>query len=423
MLRIIPFLLILTRIQAPNNANNGLCRDLLDGCSLYDDRFVCSKFNVKPKISYNVTYPNCWINSFRFYFNLNKPTILDTSFNLSRTEEITQNIIYSEYSNNRYYLMRNIRGFDINFNVYPKYIRYFYLTFYETRFEFYSNGKPIEKCDDLTPGIYPAPFFSLIWSERTIIHFKTVKFTTRICPLVFNYNSLYTVRFDNLIYTFYKRNILELYHLNNVTDINSFIKELNLYNMEKVELNSVLLNNLVFKHIEMLMINGEVKSIQAGLLRSYKRLKILIMDSFFLRPLFHRQGADWIRDLNTDVYLDLENRSKIERLMNIKKYVMFNIDMSRNYMPYYLDRDYLFKVDLVFPDEDFCLYKNFPFNQLVIMSFTSRVLYFGINAKYSCTFIWFIQYYDIYSEYIPGVNRYLMMNLSEEIKKCDFKKR
>ena len=131
--------------------------------------------------------------------------------------------------------------------------------------------------------------------------------------------------------TFYKRNLLTFHDLNNVTDINLSVNELSFYNIEKVEFNSVLLNNLVFKNLEMLRIYGEVKSIQIGLFKSFKKLNYFIMDPFFVRPLFHRQGADWLRDLNSDVYVvDIEkNRTQVEMFIKNNKWLMFNIDMNR----------------------------------------------------------------------------------------------
>jgi hypothetical protein len=244
MLGIIPLLLTLTGIQS-SNLN---CKDLIDGCKLNDDRFVCSKSNLKLKISYNGTYPNCstTMRPFLIYFNLNKPAILDTSFNLTRIEELAHYIGFDD-NEDRYYYVRNIKGFDINYNIYPKFINFFDIRFYETSFEFYSNGKLIRSCDDLTPGIFPAPFFRMLWVYFSYLRFKTVKFTTRICPLVFHSNHIYMMSFDYLIETFYKRNILEFHHLENVTDINSFIRELYFYNTEKIEFKSALLNSLLLK--------------------------------------------------------------------------------------------------------------------------------------------------------------------------------
>jgi hypothetical protein len=417
MLIIIPLFFIFTRILA---SNVDLCGELLDECKLIDDRYICPKLDLNPRFIYSNTYQNCTMGSFKIYFNLNKASIIDNTFNLDLIEEKCQYLKYT--TSYRYYYMRNIKGFDINYNIYPI-ISFVYIYFYDSIFEFYSNGKLIRSCDDLKPGIDPMPFFRNIMGFNTTLHLKTVKFKTRICPLIFKSMPQRQLNLDYMIDTFYKRNLLEFHHLENVTDINSWVINLFFYNTEKIDLNSVLLNNLVFKNIEMLGIYGEVKSIQTGLLRSFKKLKLFIMDPFFLRQLFHRKGADWLRDLNSDFYVDLENRSQIESLMKANKWLIFDIDMYKNYMSYYLDRDSLFKIDLVFPNEDFCLYKQFPFNQLVIMAISSRNLFFGLNSTFSCTFVWFIKYYDIYSDYIPDLNINVRMNLSQEIIKCDFNKR
>ena len=417
MFAIIPLFLISTRILA---SNVDLCGDLLDECKLIDVRYICPKLNSKPTFVYKNTYQNCTMDSFKIYFNLNKPSIIDNTFNLDFIEDKSQYLRY--FTNNRYYYMRNIKGFDINYNIYMI-ISSIDIYFYDSIFEFYSNGTLIRSCDDLKPGIDPKPFFRNIMSIVTILHLKTVKFKTRICPLIFNSMPETYINFDYMIDTFYKRNLLEFHHLDNTTNMNAWITNLFFYNTEKVEFNSRLLNNLVFKNVKMMGIYGEVKSIQIGLFRSFKKLRQLLMDPFFLRSLFHRQGADWLRDLNSDVYVDLDNRSQLESLMYMNKYIMFNIDMSKNYMSTYLDRDSLLKIDLVFPNEDFCLYKQFPFNQLVIMGISSNFLFFRINATYSCTFVWFIKYNYIYSQFIILLNDFIKINLSEEIEKCEFNKR
>ena len=181
MFAIIPLFLISTRILA---SNVDLCGDLLDECKLIGVRYICPKLNSKSTFVYKNTYQNCTMDSFKIYFNLNKPSIIDNTFNLDLIEEKCQYLKYNS-SNNRYYYMRNIKGFDINYNIYMI-ISSIDIYFYDSIFEFYSNGTLIRSCDDLKPGIDPKPFFRNIMSIVTVLHLKTVKFKTRICPLIFN---------------------------------------------------------------------------------------------------------------------------------------------------------------------------------------------------------------------------------------------
>ena len=420
MLIIIPLFSIFTAILA---SNIDLCTDLFDGCQRIDNRYICSNLNLKSTVIKNNTVRNCSLKLYDFsvkiHFNLNKPVILDTSFNIGQIEEIIQHTTYRFID--RLYTLRNIKGFDTNYNTKVFIGSYAQIHFFDSRFEFYSNGKLIRLCEDLKTDVYP--FFRNIWSNNTLLNFKTIRFTTRTCPLIFKSSLIPQINFNYLMDTFYKRNMLEFHDLHNATDMKSLIQKVYFNNIEKVEFNSVLLNSLVFKNIEMLFIFGEVKFFEIGLFRSFKRLKLLVMNPFFLRPLFHRHGIDWLRDFNSDVYIaDLKNSSHIESLLLMKKEFFFNIDMNTNFISTYLDND-LFKREVVFPSEDLCLYKKFPFDQLVIMSFTTPLQASNDYFKYTCTFVWIVQYYDLYTKYISEIDYSVRMNLSEEIQKCEFNKK
>ena len=418
MFIIIPLFSIFTAILA---SNIDLCSDLFDGCQRIDYRYICSNFNLKSTVINNNTIQNCSLKlnevSVKIYFNLNEPVILDTSFRIGQIEEIIQHTTYS--SGHRIYTLRNIKGIDINYNMKVFIQTIIEIQFFDSRFEFYSNGKLIRSCEDITSDVYP--FFRNVWSNGTALKFKTVRFTTRTCPLIFNSNVINEISFNYLIDTFYKRNILEFHDLNKSININSSIVDVLFYNSEKVEFNSVLLNNLVFKNIIMMSIYGEVKFFEIGLFRSFKRLKLLVMDPFFLRPLFHRHSIDWLRELNSDVNItDLKNASHIESLLIMKKEFSFLIDIRANFMSTYLDNDFL-KLEVVFPSEDLCLYKKFPFDQLVIMSLMN--LASNDSLKYTCTFVWIVQYYDFYKKFLTFIDDFLRTNLSEEIEKCEFSKK
>lgn len=53
----------------------------------------------------------------------------------------------------------------------------------------------------------------------------------------------------------------------------------------------------------------------------------------------------------------------------------------------------------IFPDEDFCIYREFPFNQMAILirDYKSKQLNEFMDLKVSCTFLWLVQYYNSYN--------------------------
>ena len=54
------------------------------------------------------------------------------------------------------------------------------------------------------------------------------------------------------------------------------------------------------------------------------------------------------------------------------------------------------RLSKLFPDKDFCLYKHFPFNQLVILSelVQDDKAFKLLNSRdYTCTYLWLTQYF------------------------------
>ncbi len=197
---------------------------------------------------------------------------------------------------------------------------------------------------------------------------------------------------------FYKKNILQFTSDNCTVDIGSNVYYVAFENAEKIDLNSSILNEHVFKNIGTLGLWGEFKAIQIGLLKSFKSIKNVVLDHLFSRQLFHRVGIQWIFDLNADVNLDGKNKSLYYSGMiwrspwsvtNIWHYIN-NEEGLQHYFDQRLQLTVPFFLDInmrIFPDEDFCLYVDFPFNQWISMEIMSPQ-----KNSLSCTYLWLRQY-------------------------------
>ena len=86
---------------------------------------------------------------------------------------------------------------------------------------------------------------------------------------------------------------------------------------------------------------------------------------------------------------------------------------------------YLTELWRIFPDEDFCMYIDFPFSQLVI------IYRYNNGEKLTCTYLYLVQFYEIYHKYIfdkdDEYNSYTkeVLNLTDfkSISKCNFEQR
>ena len=80
----------------------------------------------------------------------------------------------------------------------------------------------------------------------------------------------------------------------------------------------------------------------------------------------------------------------------------------------------------IFLEEDFCIYSNFPFNQLIILYLVA-----GFNNNEStCTYLWLVQYYKQYLNIYKDNNEKLNILMKElnssafkSISKCNFEQK
>lgn len=375
-------------------------------------RLVCSSLNGNFSLNYsskvNDSHICTYKTSSKIYFRLNRPHILERSLDL---------LSISKFSiatfNSTKILISDVYGFDVGP---PKITLYdlnreIEMEFYFVDFKFYLNQILIDSCNGLN-----ASFETVFQSFRSSIFklgFYDVRYPTKICPLLFNKNSILSIDFNSVINTFYKVNVLKFYRLEN-SSIKSMIQKLSIYDMEKIDIDSSLLNDRVFENIKSLTIGGEVISIELGLFKSFKSLTSIFFQAHYIRRLFHR-GIDWIQDLNCDLSVDLTTANKSLNLSD--KYITLNLVInmkSKNYNPVLLVTS-----SELFPNEDFCLYENFPFRQLVILFFTK------LNINNSCTYKWLTQYYYYYRLFLSDsrINSNLSNIWPKLIEECNFKQR
>jgi hypothetical protein len=146
-----------------------------------------------------------------------------------------------------------------------------------------------------------------------------------------------------------------------------------------------------------------------------KQLRQLDCESEHFRSLNHVAGIEWIRNINKDLNLNLSDARQIYENQLKISFIFLAVTPS---------------MADVFPDEDFCLYKDFPFNQLVILihGCISKSVLYADRQKLTCTYLWLIQRYRSFAlnPNFPLFGYIKSLVKSEEFKsisKCDFKSR
>ena len=346
---------------------------------------------------------------FYVYFKIKKQIILDKKPPIFDQELLNiGNIMF-------FFSFRYIKGFDVDsYNDETISLDSFLdLNFYDSSLAFYLNGRRLKSCLDFPSK--PKSILQMIkidfvyrYGQSLNYYFINVKYEP-LCPLAFANSQIDRINFGQLSNTFFKTNIPTFTDLPpNVTHINSKILRLTLNGYGEIALNHRIIHPHVFNQIEEFIFEIGISKIEKGVFKSMKNLKLIYIYMDYWRPLAHK-GLAWIYDLNSHIRVDLNDSAMIE------KYLENRSSVEIWCVPKYYEIAEGLKPRNIFPDEDFCIYTKFPFEQMVYWySFEIGNQKF---SKISCTNVWLIQ---------PKVPRQSGINMTDYIdifNKCDFNKR
>ena len=328
--------------------------------------------------------------------------ILDNKFSILNMFYLFKHI-FKAYSINFY----NLNGFDLNLMgedlIVHKNINYYIsvneIIFFGCKMSFYDNQKKINTCEHIL-GSNNSQVLSIFQIDKTMVFNKKIngndyliirllnnQFISPLCPLVFNSSTIYLLQINALANTFYKRNILTFSKLNSsMYKVNSDVKELFLTNIEEIDIDSQLLNPLVFAKLAFFNVEGTIKYIEKEVFKSFENLEALSIYSNSFRKIVHNSGIKWIKSINQEIKINMTNPSEIYN----ERYLIKKIILDGNF---FIER---VNIEDVFPEEDFCVYHDFPFNQLILLIKLKDTISDSMNKKFTCTFLWIVKYYKYY---------------------------
>lgn len=336
---------------------------------------------------------------------------------LDRHFSIDQFLDYSTHFESRIDInLVNLNGFDLNLFEYPNSQNIGNLICLRCKFNFYNGQRLMKSCRDITISTISSIFQI---ENRDYFILGECEFKEVICPLVFNNSKIRYLIVTNLIDLFYKTSTIRF---SNETEAeNSNIREMEIF-IENISLDLNLLNPSVFRNLLSLTVKGSVKSIDAEIFNALERLFVVNIETIHFRKLVHKTGIEWIRGINSELHVNLSDWDDIGRYFNIK-----NIEMIVLSCEAY---KYEERISNVFPDEDFCLYADYPFDQLVLL-FQGCSPPFQSSPDFTCTYLWitqyiaaeFIQVFSNRSSYYESMMRIRNSEAFESIWKCDFEHR
>ena len=271
----------------------------------------------------------------------------------------------------------------------------------DCRLDFYHNKKRISSCQDLKNSNLTT-VRSIFQIDEGLSRFvlKGVEYKHPICPLMFSDAFFYLLNIDNIADTFYKKNVIKFSN-ETFDDLNLGVYYLVLNNVININLDSSIVHPSVFHKTKDIFIGiGSLNSIEGEIFRNISEFISLSISSTILRNINHKQGIEWIRNINHGINVNLSNLTG------------FNNDSSSHFniiliTPWNQQRKRLSKS---FPDEDFCIYRDFPFTQfLVVIEFLNHQNNSNFKSELTCTYLWLVQYYESYYKF------YLSLDFKETV--------
>lgn len=278
----------------------------------------------------------------------------------------------------------NSKGFDIDstIDLYEKNVG---LAEFYTDFNLYKKNRLIKSCHDFNQTKSRGFVFRFFRNGKqqflpSLRIFKP-KNSAPICSMFFQHARLNMLELNYMVNSFYLNNLVNFGNpFVNVSDLNSTINQLSVCSSYGVNINSGLLNSLIFSKIKSLHLYCHLNSIDPNIFKSFKIKSIVFDQKSFLR-LARQQGIEWIKSINHDIHL---NYSKPMNLKQFKQQdAVISITLAEEH--FFLDSD----ENVRFTDKDFCLFTDFPFDQFVFV----YIIQNKSHHQFSCTEQWLYQDY------------------------------
>ena len=349
-------------ITTPNI--NGYCPELfpLCTCNLSPVFIKCENFISFDELDFKLL-KNGTKNRDIYELELSplKPLIFDDTLNLEGIELIND------------VKLRNLKGFELKSNPFQLLNNgsLLNLYLYDSSLDFYDDSKSetILDCRSTLNTAITHPVFS----SFNLMQFENVSSTIKLCPIIFKntYLRLFTLNYQS-------ENSLVFDDTETFDDLNSNIDTFRLFSSNNLILSSTLLNKFVFSNLKTLDLDYvKLKSIEEDTFKSLQNLKTILIVIENLKEFIRSSNNTWMKSLNGDVNVDLNNVASIEKSKNDSLLLTMN---NRNNGQSYL-----------YPDEDLVYFENWPHNKMAFYRILSDQ-----NLSCTTTLKFLLKYADNY---------------------------
>lgn len=388
----------------------------------FDNHFLLF-FIISDSVSLPLNFTNCAYNK-----SLSKPVFLQLIYpdKTILSSGLSNIISFMDFLMTILYpfrlILASLDGIDLKFfselknsSIFFRTSTYFEIT--ESLFNLYYQNQNLmtpEKCNQET-------YKTLLYNDGANVMSSFTGFTfnmlrskdTAICKFLF-----YNVTLDIVEASNTHLRIIDSVESTN-SELNASVSQLRLTSMFNINLDESILHKEVFKHMTVFEIQtSSVKRIQNDLFKNrFFNLKQIKLQVINIKGVLHgKDGTEWIKNINYDIHpTTLSKEEVIDRSLAdiiIKRgllilFELSNKNLSTGFFPYLTHE---------FPDTDFCLFHDFPFERLVFPQI------YGLN-QFSCTSAWLMQYENLYTlmNKRPFLLPKIPCNYTDMISKCQLR--
>jgi len=265
----------------------------------------------------------------------------------------------------------NIKGIDVKLKSQfsKSHFKQRHLFIFSSKMNFYFNETLIEESICNSSTFVRDNFFSSFNSAT----FINVKYPTLFCSHAFSNSSLEQIIFGDITNSFLKMNLLNFSRIYNLNL--TLMEKLNQVSMSMnyVYLNENMLSKALFKQMKILRIHGAINGVNdERLFASFPHLGRLILQVNNMVKFLH-SGTKWMTHLNEN--FNSENNARLFILKLVYSREMVSFDSIYEY-----------------PNEDLCLFKDFPHERLVVPMIVP-----GRKLNCTCSLLWLQMYARTYS--------------------------
>lgn len=276
-------------------------------------------------------------------------------------------------------------------------------TFWSMRFSLRVKGEPItmSNCERIMTTTNASSLLTSVFTTQ--LEFDFAIFPEKICPLIFKDMNLNQLVLTNTMFEF----DTSLDHRNDLMSrLNSKIQVITFNEISNLRLTRKTLHPQVFANIVQLEIaSTALIEIEIDLFASFPQISVIYMGLYNIKGFLHKQvnQLEWVNYINHDLVNATLKPQDYFRLV----FVEFEAKTTSNTSIFdktgpddfgrltpdnLYDSTYFPHMAYQFPDEDFCIFESFPFDNVV------QAIIVGDLKDCSCTIIWLYQKLLFYIE-------------------------